>query len=326
MEFKLSDMLDNYFRSYILVLVVMILTLSVGLYAVYGLYENEYVSKTTIMLGYNKGESASFDIYLNQSILKNYEELAVSDIALLEVKEQTKLDYSISQLKNIITINSVDGTEYLVIEATTNNKYDCAKISYSVYEVLSKEVERIFGLSNIHLVDTSSKGTLKYNKHLFAVVVIVGAIALSFLASIIKFFLFPNLVKKNKIKKVKKIENEKKNIIKTEPTKKVVKKVVVKSEPIKKVIKKETVESETPKKVVKKEAVESKPTKKVVKKETVELEPSKKILKKESTKEDATKKVIKKTTNSTNKTVSKEDNSVKTKKDSSNKEKKIIKK
>ena len=325
MEFKLSDMLDNYFRSYILVLIVMILTLSVGLYAVYGLYENEYVSKTTIMLGYNKGESESFDIYLNQSILKNYEELAVSDIALLEVKEQTKLDYSISQLKNIITINSVDGTEYLVIEATTNNKYDSAKISYSVYEVLSKEVERIFGLSNIHLVDTSSKGTLKYNKHLFAVVVIIGAIALSFLASIIKFFLFPNLVKKNKIKKVKKIENEKKNIIKTEPTKKVVKKVVVKSKPIKKVIKKETVESETTKKVVKKEAVESKPTKKVVKKETVELEPSKKILKKESTK-DATKKVIKKTTNSTNKTVSKEDNSVKTKKDSSNKEKKIIKK
>ena len=312
MEFKLSDMLDNYFRSYILVLVVMILTLSVGLYAVYGLYENEYVSKTTIMLGYNKGETESFDIYLNQSILKNYEELAVSDIALLEVKEQTKLDYSISQLKNIITINSVDGTEYLVIEATTNNKYDSAKISYSVYEVLSKEVERIFGLSNIHLVDTSSKGTLKYNKHLFAVVVIIGAIALSFLASIIKFFLFPNLVKKNKIKKVKEIENEKKNIIKTEPTKKVVKKVVVKSEPIKKVIKKET--------------VESKPTKKVVKKETAELEPSKKILKKESTKEDATKKVIKKTTKSTNKTVSKEDNSVKTKKDNSNKEKKIIKK
>ena len=312
MEFKLSDMLDNYFRSYILVLVVMILTLSVGLYAVYGLYENEYVSKTTIMLGYNKGETESFDIYLNQSILKNYEELAVSDIALLEVKEQTKLDYSISQLKNIITINSVDGTEYLVIEATTNNKYDSAKISYSVYEVLSKEVERIFGLSNIHLVDTSSKGTLKYNKHLFAVVVIIGAIALSFLASIIKFFLFPNLVKKNKIKKVKKIESEKKNIIKTEPTKKVVKKVVVKSEPIKKVIKKET--------------VESKPTKKVVKKETAELEPSKKILKKESTKEDATKKVIKKTTKSTNKTVSKEDNSVKTKKDNSNKEKKIIKK
>ena len=188
MEFKLSDMLDNYFRSYILVLVVMILTLSVGLYAVYGLYENEYVSKTTIMLGYNKGETESFDIYLNQSILKNYEELAVSDIALLEVKEQTKLDYSISQLKNIITINSVDGTEYLVIEATTNNKYVSAKISYSVYEVLSKEVERIFGLSNIHLVDTSSKGTLKYNKHLFAVVVIIGAIALSFLASIIKFF------------------------------------------------------------------------------------------------------------------------------------------
>lgn len=308
MEFKLSDMIDNYFRSYILVLVVMILTLSVGLYAVYGLYENEYVSKTTIMLGYNKGETASFDIYLNQSILKNYEELAVSDIALLEVKEQTKLDYSISQLKNIITINSVDGTEYLVIEATTNNKYDSAKISYSVYEVLSKEVERIFGLSNIHLVDTSSKGTLKYNKHLFAVVVIIGAIALSFLASIIKFFLFPNLVKKNKIKKVKKIENEKKNIIKTEPTKKVVKKVVVKSEPIKK--------------VVKKEAVESKPTKKVVKKEAVESKPSKKILKKESTKEDETKKVIKKT----NKTVSKEDNSVKTKKDNSNKEKKIIKK
>lgn len=312
MEFKLSDMLDNYFRSYILVLVVMILTLSIGLYSVYGIYENEYVSKTTIMLGYNKGETESFDIYLNQSILKNYEELAVSDIALLEVKEQTKLDYSISQLKNIITINSVDGTEYLVIEATTNNKYDSAKISYSVYEVLSKEVERIFGLSNIHLVDTSSKGTLKYNKHLFAVVVIIGAIALSFLASIIKFFLFPNLVKKNKIKKVKKIESEKKNIIKTEPTKKVVKKVVVKSEPIKKVIKKET--------------VESKPTKKVVKKETVELEPSKKILKKESTKEDATKKVIRKTTKSTNKTVSKEDNSVKTKKDNSNKEKKIIKK
>lgn len=222
-EFRISDIFDNFFRSYILVLVVMALTLLVGLYGVYGIYENEYVSKTTIMLGYNKDEDEYFDIYLNQSILKNYEELAVSDIALLKIKEQTGLDYSISELKNIITINSVDDTEYLVIEAITNNKYDSAKISYSVYEVLSSEVERIFGLNNIHLVDTSSKGTLKYNKHLFAVVVIIAAICLSFLASIIKFFLFPNLV----YKKSKKIEE---------------------SEPVKEESKKEKIEKTTTKK------------------------------------------------------------------------------
>lgn len=234
MEFRISDIFDNFFRSYVLVLVVMILTLSIGLYSVYGIYENEYVSKTTVMLGYNKGESEYFDIYLNQSILKNYEELAVSDIALLKIKEETNLDYSISELRDIITINSVDGTEYLVIEATTNNKYDSAKISYSVYEVLSSEVERIFGLSNIHLVDTSSKGVLKYNKHLFAIVVIIASIGLSFLASIIKFFLFPNLVHENKVKKVRKVkkvenvkidENVKKNIKKENVKKTSTKKV-----------------------------------------------------------------------------------------------------
>lgn len=232
MELRISDIIDNFLRSYVLVLVVIILTLSIGLYGIYGVYENEYVSKTTLMLGYSKDESKFYDIYLNQSILKNYTELAVSNIALSKIKEDTKLDYSLSELKKIISINCVDGTEYIVIEATTNNKYDSAKISYSVYEILSSEVERIFGFNNIHLVDTSSVGVLKYNKNIFVVVVIMIAIVLSFLASIIKLFLFPNLLYKNSLEKNKKSEksNEKLDTLKAKKTN--VKKVDTKVEKV----------------------------------------------------------------------------------------------
>lgn len=204
MDFKVVDLIKFYFKNIMLVLLSFGISLGIGYYYFFEVYESEYVANTTIMLGANE---ESTDIGFNQKVINNYLELVKSKNVIDYTINKTGLDYTNSQLKGMISASFAEDTEFITISVISKDKDDVAKLSYAVYEGLVAEVERIFKINNIHLVDTDSVGDVIYSDNLLLLVVLGLSFGVSFCVTTINYLFFPQF-------NLQKIVNNLKNNIK----------------------------------------------------------------------------------------------------------------
>lgn len=206
MEFKIMDLVKYYFKNIILDIVLILLVFIIGLFYIFNIYEKEYVSNTTIMLGvciHECEEDEHLNIDFNKKVLFDYMELIKSNLVLEKAIKLSELDYTPKELKSMLNVSYEEDTEYIRIEVTSNNKKHSSKLSYNLYESLIDEVERIFDIDNIHLVDTDEIGYLKVSNKKLIIVDALIAIIISILIMTIKFLFFSNkkdIKKKNKNK------------------------------------------------------------------------------------------------------------------------------
>lgn len=195
MEFKINDLVKYYFKHIILDFVVFAFALIIGLFYIFNIYEPEYVGKTTFMLGvcvHECDEDSHVDIYFNDAVVKDYMELATTNLVLEKANEMAGLKYKTGELKEMVGVSYEEDTQYITIAVSSTNKKDGSKLSYNIYKVLVDEVNRIFDINNIHLVDTSVEGNLKYSNSLLIAIAIIVSLMISFAIMTIKFLFFSN--------------------------------------------------------------------------------------------------------------------------------------
>ena len=161
MEFKIMDLVKYYFKHLFLSILLIVSVFVIGLFYIFNVHENEYVSKTTIMLGvciHECEEDEQLNVEFNKKVLFDYMELIKSNLVINNAIELSKLDYTAKEVHNMLDVSYEEDTEYIKIEITSNNKKHSSKLSYNLYESLINEVERIFDIDNIHLVDTDEIG------------------------------------------------------------------------------------------------------------------------------------------------------------------------
>ena len=206
MQFNLLDLIKYYFKNYVLALVIFLLACFAGiLYMHYG-YEQQYIGTTTMMLGarYDKNDNGNIIDNLKSGWVQNYIKLIASNKVLKMANEKSKLNYTEGQLHDMVNAYYEEETLYITIEVTSKNKKDSATLSYNIYKSLIEEVERIFSVKNIYLVDRSVVGTEKYSsKYILFVILTIGLI-LSFLATTCNYLFFPSFVLQSKIKNIMK--------------------------------------------------------------------------------------------------------------------------
>lgn len=223
MEFKIIDLFKYYLKNYLLSSIVFFITLLIGMIYIFNFYEKEYVAKTTIMLGVCEHiceEADHLNVNFNKAVVNDYMELIKSDTVLSDAIKNANSKYRVSELKKMIKVSYKEDTEYIIIELTSKNENDTQELRNNIYESLKKEVNRIFQINNIHLVDNDQNGSLKYSDKLLIMVVIVLAFITSFLGTTINFLFFPDfnlktewdvyrIMRKNK-KKMKIASNKRK--------------------------------------------------------------------------------------------------------------------
>lgn len=217
MEFKISDLVKYYFKHIVLDFIVFVFALIIGLFYIFNIYEPEYVGKTTFMLGVCVHEcdiDSHVDIYFNDAVVKDYMELATTNLVLEKANEMAGLKYKTGELKEMVDVTYEEDTQYIIVTVSSANKKDGSKLSYNIYKVLVDEVNRIFDINNIHLVDTSEEGSLKYSNSLLIMIAIIVSFMISFAIMTIKFLFFSNTrnnVTKLEVKEevVKKTTNKK---------------------------------------------------------------------------------------------------------------------
>lgn len=123
-----------------------------------------YQSNTTIVLvGESKKEYSQTDSQLNQNLIGTYSEIITSRKVLQQVIDNLKLKMTVDELSQNITTSSVEDTEIIRITVNNEKKKMAVKIADEVASVFSEEIQDIYNLENVAIIDKAEEADAPYN-------------------------------------------------------------------------------------------------------------------------------------------------------------------
>ena len=123
-----------------------------------------YQSNTTIVLvGESKKGYSQTDSQLNQNLIGTYSEIITSRKVLQQVIDNLKLKMTVDELSQNITTSSVEDTEIIRITVNNEKKKMAAEIANEVADVFSDEIQDIYNLENVAIIDKAEVAKEPYN-------------------------------------------------------------------------------------------------------------------------------------------------------------------
>lgn len=197
-EISLKEMFDYFMSKKMYIIIITLIAVFIG--GIYGLLIKKpmYNSYTTIVLATtNENSSANnqgitqSDITLNQNLVSTYREIIKSRRILNQVINNLNLNYSISQLQQLVTVSSEKDTELIRISVNANNPELAKNIANEIEKVFSNEIVNIYNIKNVSIIDYAEVNNNPYNinklKELFLSFA-VGLVLSSGLVFVIYYF------------------------------------------------------------------------------------------------------------------------------------------
>ncbi len=205
-EIDLKELFD-YFKSKI-VWIIAIVILLIGIGNIYTILTRVpmYQSNTTIVLvSENQTESYnSTELQMNKNLVSTYSEIIKSRKVLEQVIKNLNLNYGVGELSRNITVSAVTNTEIIRIAVGDPDAALATKIANEIATVFSDEIQKIYKLNNVSIVDKAVDAVKPYNVNYIKDNVIYIAIGLVLSCGII----FINFYFDTTIKTSEEIENK----------------------------------------------------------------------------------------------------------------------
>ncbi len=164
-EIDLKELLD-YFKSKWL-LIISAIILAVGFGNVYTIFTRVplYKSDTTIVLvSENQNETYnSSELQMNKNLVGTYSEIIKSRKVISSVIKNLELNYTYQELKESITVTSITNTEIIKVSVSDKDSKAAKKIANEIAKVFSKEIQKIYRLNNVSIVDKAVESIKPYN-------------------------------------------------------------------------------------------------------------------------------------------------------------------
>lgn len=199
-EIDLKEMFTYYWKKKFIIIGLTLLVLALGLgYSIF-LKTPMYQSEVTIILVSDtknaSSEMTQIDITMNQKLVSTYSEIIKSRTVLKTVKKDLKLNRSIDSMSGMIQVSGVDNTEIIRIRVSSDDNKEARDIANKLSEVFKKEVERIYNLENVSVIDKAEISTHPYNINPIKDGIIYGLIGVVLSVGIIFIvYYFDNSVK-----------------------------------------------------------------------------------------------------------------------------------
>ena len=172
-----------------IILFIILFAIIGGIYTI-GFIKPMYTASTTLVLATSSGENTqdatnsitTTDVTLNSKLVSTYSELVKSKKVLRKVISNLNIDVKEESLRKNITVSSVKDTELIEITVSNEEPIYATQIANEIANVFSEEVNDIYNINNIHVVDTAeipkepSNINVSKNVILFAFVGLVIAI------------------------------------------------------------------------------------------------------------------------------------------------------
>ena len=170
-ELNIKDLLKYYKSKMLVIILILIITICIGLSYKVFLEKPKYESTTSLILaGFNVGDKTDSidnnELMINQKLVSTYQEITKSEKVLSQVIDELKLDYSISELADHVSVASVTDTEIIKIKVYDEDPKLAYKIVTKTADVFSKEVVDIYNVSNVSVLDKARVANYKSNMNL----------------------------------------------------------------------------------------------------------------------------------------------------------------
>ena len=197
-EIDLKELFD-YFKGRIMwVLIAIIVFVSIGnIYTILRRVPMYRSSTTIVLVSENKTESYNTsELQLNKNLVGTYSEIIKSRKVLEPVIQNLSLNYTYEVLKTNVTVSSVTNTEIIRISVGDKDPNTATKIANEIAEVFTQEIQKIYRLNNVSVVDKAVANLKPYNVNYLKDNLIYVAAALVLSGGIIFFcFYFDTTIK-----------------------------------------------------------------------------------------------------------------------------------
>ena len=191
-EIDLKEMFDYFKSKFLWIILAIVVTIIVGNTYTVVTRVPMYRSDTTIVLvSENQTESYnSTELQLNKNLVGTYSEIIKSRRVLEPVIENLGLEYNYTELKNNVNVSSVTNAEIIRITVGDKDAQVATSIANEIANVFSTEVQKIYKLNNVSVVDKAVDSVKPYNINYFKDNVIYAGIAIMLSCGIIfiKFY------------------------------------------------------------------------------------------------------------------------------------------
>lgn len=192
-EIDLKELLDYFKGKFVWMIITVLLFIGIG--NVYNILTRipMYKSDTTILLVNSASTDGSYnstELQLNKSLVGTYSEIIKSRRILDPVIKNLGLDYSYGKLKNNISVSSIANTEIIQISVGDSDPELASRIANEIASVFSIEIQKIYKLNNISVVDKAVDSVKPYNINYMKdnLIYIAAALILSFGVIFVMFY------------------------------------------------------------------------------------------------------------------------------------------
>ena len=160
-EINLKELI-NYFKSKIgLIILILFCVITVGNSFTILTRVLMYQSTTKIVLVSENNNST--EVALNRNLVGTYSEIIKSRTVLSNVINNLGIDEKVSELSKNITVTSVTNTEVIIITVANDNSEDAKLIADETAEVFMKEIQKVYKLNNVSIIDKAQESETPYN-------------------------------------------------------------------------------------------------------------------------------------------------------------------
>lgn len=144
----------------------------------------KYSTYTTIALvkaDNNTNTLTQNDVLLNKNLINTYTEIVKSKKVLKQVKKELGLKTSVNDIAKEIKVSSVNDTEIIKISVEDKDAVKAYDITNSISKVFIKEIQNIYEMNNVSVVDKPEISNIVSNNTLYRdlVIGVAGGIFLS---------------------------------------------------------------------------------------------------------------------------------------------------
>ena len=202
-EIDLIDLLLNFWNKKWIIILAAIIGMTSGFIYTKYFVKPAYSSSVTLILAKSAenntastiiedgGTITQADINLNQKLISTYEEIMKSKRVANKVIANLNLDMNYQELKNGITVNAVEDTDVIKFSVKTSAPDLAMKIANEMYTVFAEEVDRIYSIKNVAIIDKAEENPNPVNidyKKSMAIFGIIAVFIVSFIIFMIYYF------------------------------------------------------------------------------------------------------------------------------------------
>lgn len=167
-EINLQELFKFFISKYKILIGSVLMLLGFGILYISFLLTPLYHSSTTLILVSDNNNSQNStmlqsEINVNKNLVSTYSEIVKSRLVLGKVIKELNLDMTVEKLSSLINVSSVEDTEIIKIEVTSKDNAKARDIAATTSSVFMREIQKIYNLTNVSIVDRASIENVPYN-------------------------------------------------------------------------------------------------------------------------------------------------------------------